>query len=428
MDQLEPFGSLGVALALGLLVGFEREQSAAEKVHPFPGGARTFPLVALLGAVCSMLAERAGYVLVLVVGLALSGFLLLSYWDDVRKERNRGLTSEVAFLLTYVLGALATSRGLLEPTGHRAVVLLAVAVVATVILSLKPRLHAFARETTRDDILAVLKFLVVAVVVMPLLPDRTMDPLGTINPFKVGWMVVLIAGIGFVGYVAVRALGPGKGLGLTGLVGGLVSSTAVTLSFSGRARREPELAPSCALAIISASSIMFGRVLVEVGVVHFALVRPLLLPLGAMAVAGALASAYFFRRAQISAATTGELDVQNPFELSSALKFGALFVAVLFLSKLATTHLGQGGTYLAGVLAGTTDVDAITLSMANLAREGLDPTVAVTTIILGTASNTMVKAGVAVVIGGWAFGRRVLLAFVGILSAGALGVLALWWG
>lgn len=430
MEGFEPFGSLGVALVVGVLIGFEREQSAPddpEERHAFVGGARTYPLVALTGALSMLLARQAGPAVLWLAFVGIFAFLMIAYADVVRRDRDRGLTSEIAFIVTFLLGALATSQDLIEPVSRRAITLLSVAVITTVILSIKPRLHAFAERVSKDDVFATLKFLLVAIVVLPLLPNRTYDPLEVINPYKIGWMVVLIAGIDFVGYVSVRALGSGRGLGLTGLVGGLASSTAVTLSMSGRAREEPRLAPSCALAVVTASTVMFPRVLVEVAVVHPPLVTELAIPLGTMTLAGLGAVAYFYRRSRAMPKTTEALEIHNPFELFSALKWGLLFTAVLLLAKLATKYLGDRGSYLAGLLAGTTDVDAITLSMANLAKnESVAPAVAVTTVIIGAAANTVVKGGMTLVIGGWHFGRLVLGAFLALMVGGALGIAIVW--
>lgn len=428
MEPLEPFVSLGVALAVGLIIGFEREQSAKEQEKRWSvGGSRTYPMVSLVGALAMLLARQAGPALVWLAFLGTFAFLVVDYADVVKKDRDRGLTSEAAFIVTFLLGALATSSGVIEPIGRRAIVLLGVAVVATVVLSLKPRVHALAERASKDDVFATLKFLVVAIVVLPLLPDEKLGPFGVLNPYKIGLMVTLIAGIDFVGYVAVRALGAGRGLGLTGLVGGLASSTAVTLSMSGRARESKELHRSCALAIVTASSVMFPRVLIEVAVVNRALLSALWIPLVAMTLTGFAAAGWFYRRAKRKEASTEKLEIDNPFELTSALKWGFIFVAVLLAAKLATTHFGRSGTYLAGLLAGTTDVDAITLGMANLAKSGeIEPAVAVTTIIIGTASNTLVKGGLAVGIAGWHFGRLVLAAFGAMLVAGALGLAVVW--
>lgn len=429
MESYEPFVSLGVALAAGLLIGMERQQSSSEEDHGnFLGGARTHPLVALVGA-CSMLLARQLGAVALALGLvAVGAFLLVGYVDDIKKGRDRGLTSEVAFLLSFSLGALALSQGVVEPLERKLIAVASIAVIATLLLSIKLSLHSVLAKASKQDVFATLKFLLVAVVALPLLPDRTFGPLDVLNPRNLGLMVVLIAGISFVGYLAIRILGARRGLGLTGLVGGLVSSTAVTLSFSGKAKEEPRLNASFALAVVLASSVMFLRVLLEVAVVNQALLARLAVPMGAMAVGGALASAFLYRRSRKSEASLPDIQFNNPFELSSALKFAALFGAILLVSKAATTYFGSGATYLTGLLAGTTDVDAITLSMANLAKGGLAPEVAVTTILIAVASNSVVKATMATVVGGWAFGRIIALSYLCSVALGAAGLGVIWMG
>ncbi|MBK7586321.1 MAG: DUF4010 domain-containing protein [Myxococcales bacterium] len=433
MEDSESLAALGLALALGLLIGFEREQSAPddpeERRRSFVGGARTFPIVALLGGLSMLLGVHFGLGLVLLAFAVVAALLALAYWSQMREGGDRGLTTEVAFLATFLLGALATSRGVIEPISRRALTLAAVAVIVTVILSLKPRIHALADAATKDDLFATLKFLIVAVVILPLLPNQTFGPLQVLNPRKIGLMVALIAGIDFVGYVALRVLGPGRGLGLTGIVGGLASSTAVTLSMSQRAKSTPALAPSCALAVVTASTIMVPRVLLEVALVNRALLPVLGLPLAGMAVGGTVAAGFLYSRSRQTGAKSETLSIDNPFELSAALKWGLVFTLVLFAARLASSWLGDSGAYVAAIVAGLSDVDAITLSMASLAKSGaIDSRVAVTSIMLGAAANTLVKAGMATVIAGWAFGRTVVLAFALTLLGGAAGLVALWLG
>lgn len=428
MDAYEPLLSLLVAGLVGLLIGLEREQSRpiGPEAPGHIGGIRTHPLVALSGALTMLLSRELGVWLPIAGLLTVGALVIAAYVNALKAGGGSGITSEVTLIVTYLLGTLAMSDVIL-PVERRWIVVASLAVLATLLLSVKPTLHAFAKQATRDDILATLKFLIVAVVVLPLLPDRTYGPLDVLNPYSIGLMVVLIAGIGFVGYLLVRALGPGRGLGLTGLVGGLVSSTAVTLSSAGRAKGEPAIRDACALAVTVASTVMFGRILLEVQVVHPDLVPRLAVPLVLMTLAGAAFALVYFLRGRAQHATAKEVRFSNPFELSSALKFGALFAGILLVSKAATLYLGAGGTYLAGLLAGLADVDAITLSMARLAKAGeVKPEVAVTTILIGAGSNTVVKGTMATVVGGWDFGRRIALAFGTVLLAGLLGVLWVW--
>jgi uncharacterized membrane protein (DUF4010 family) len=410
---------LGLALAAGLLVGLEREQSRDPdgKGGSFLGGVRTYPLFALLGALSVLVGAATTVWIPVAALLGLAAFLAVSFAADVRAGSDRGLTSESAALVTFMLGALAASDRVIPAPSERGVVVGATAVVVTFLLSSKPRLHGLVQRVSPDDLYATIKFLIVAVVILPLLPNRPLGPLQVINPFNVGLMVVLIAGLSFVGYVAQRMLGAGKGLVLTALLGGLVSSTAVTLAFANRARREGSLAPMAAVAIVLASVVMFGRVLVEVAVVHPPLLRSVAAPLAAMAAGGVIAAVVMRRR------TSAE---EKPFELGAAVKMAVLFAGVLLVSKAAQTWAGSRGLYLAAVLGGTTDVDAITLSTANLARDGLEPRVATATILLGVATNTAVKAGIAAVVGGARLGRIVAVTSVVMLAAGGAALAVTW--
>jgi uncharacterized membrane protein (DUF4010 family) len=425
VDAYEPFLSLGLALAAGLLIGLEREQSAPAdpRAESFLGGARTHPLVALAGALAALLARPLGAVPLAVAFAALVVFLAVNYVDDVRRGKDRGLTSEAAFLVSFLLGAAAAVPGLASSPGRRVAAVLGTAVVAAALLSSKPVLQPLMRRVSREDLVSTLKFLIVAVVLVPLLPDRALGPLGALNPRVVGWMMLLVTGVSFVGYAATRLLGPSRGLGLTGLVGGLVSSTAVTLSMSARAREDASLARPAALAVVLASSVVFLRVEAMVALVNPELARQLAVPMLAMAGTGLAASLAMHRR---GAAAAAAVELRNPVSLSSAAKFTLLFAAVLVAAKAANLWLGSAGVYVAALAAGTTDMDAIALSMAELAPAQLPVREAATAVFLAGVTNTVVKGVLAVSLGGWAFGRTVAAALGAIVAAGGLSLLLLW--
>ena len=427
MEPYEPFASLALAAAAGLLIGLERERSkpSDESRLSFLGGARTHPLLALVGGAAMLSARELGVVAVVIPFGALVVLLALNYAGDVWRNVPRGITSEAAFLLSFLLGVLALTRGVLDPT-QKIFAVASIAVVATFLLSAKPMLHPLARRISTEDVAGTLKFLVVAVVVLPLLPDRTYGPLGVLNPFQIGVLMVLISGLSFAGYAAIRLFGARRGLGLTGIMGGLVSSTAVTLSMARRARERPEIAESAAFAVMLASTVMFVRVFILVAVVNPGLRGDVSYPMGAATLAGAAACIALWRRSG-SARPGQEIAFSNPFDLTAALEFALLFGVILLGSKAASVYLGTAGTYAAGVVAGSGDVDAITLSMAKLAHGGaLSERVAATTIFLGTASNTLAKGVMATVAGGWRFGRLVLGAQLALLAAGTVGAAIAW--
>jgi len=430
MTSYEPFLSLGVSLGSGLLIGLQREQAAfAEGVrenHSFPGGIRTYPLFALAGSMAALLSRQTGHWMIGVTLAVLMAPLLLAYAADVRSERDRGLTSEIAFLITYLIGVLCAIDGVIDPPGTRYLVAASLAVALTALLSLKQPLHSFASKISLDDIYATIKFLILAVIVLPLLPDESFGPFNALNPFHIGLMIALMAGIGFVGYIAIRMLGAGRGLALTGLIGGLVSSTAVTLSCSAHAKKDPKIADACALAVVLASSIMLIRVVIEVSVVYRPLLTELTIPLAAMMGVGLLSAAWLYHWGR-SSKEASDIQFKNPFELGLALKFGFLFALVLLASRAAQAWFGQSGIFAAAVLAGLTDMDAITLSMAGMAKGGLDHRTAATAVLLGAASNTAVKAALACSLGGWYFGKRVVITFVLMIAAGAVAASVTLW-
>lgn len=432
MEKFEPFVSFAVALGAGLLIGLQREQSAAQEGRHeggYSGGIRTFPIVSLAGALSVLLAERLSPWIFPAAFVVVMAPVILAYFFEVRSGGDRGVTSEAAFSVAFLLGGLALSNGLpFEPT-HRLLVVGALAVAVTGLLSLKAPLHQLASRVSREDLYSTLKFLVLAVIILPLLPNREVGPLKALNPFTVGLMIVLLAGVGFLAYVAIRLVGPGHGLGVTGIVGGMISSTAVTLTVSSRAGASAALALPGALAVVLASTVMVVRMAILVAVTNPVLLGKSALMLGAMTGAGALGSLVLHlrsRRAPEPQVAAGDVPFRNPFELSQAFKFGLLFVTVLFASKAASHFLGGSGVYIAAAAGGLADVDAVILSLSRLSgTESIAPETARWAILLGAAANSLVKATLALVLGGWRFGRWVLASLALSVGAGVATVMLL---
>lgn len=428
MNTYEPFICLAVALGVGLLIGLQREQSAHQDGQgegDYLGGIRTYPMYAIAGALTTMLAQKLSLWLLPAVLTVLSAPLILAYAQDLKQGRDRGLTSEVSFVLAFLLGALATAEKVIDPMSMRLLLVAVIGVAMTTLLSMKKPLHDLAQRVSSDDMYSTLKFLVLAVIVLPLLPNRTVGPLDVINPFSVGLMIVLMAGVGFVGYVAIRLMGAGRGLGLTGLIGGLVSSTAVTLSVAGRARQEPSLSNSCALAVLLASTVMVARVALVISALNRELLKAVAIPLAGMIAGGLLAALvlYLLSRKDAPGGPSG-VHFSNPFELGTAFKFGAIYVVILFITKGAVQYFGNSGVYIASLLGGLTDMDAVTISMSRLAGTGVEMKAAAIAIMIAAASNTCVKTGLAISLGGWGFGKRVLLSFLAVLACGAAAAAA----
>ena len=392
---MEPAGTVAlfVALGVGALIGLERQQS--ESAGSF-AGVRTFPLIALLGALTqlffpSLLPLVLGMVLVLVV---------VAYVGKILLEGDVGMTTAVAAVLTFVYGAMT---GLSEEGLTLAVVL---GTVTAAMLAVKDPMHELAGRIGQEELRAALKFLIIALVVLPLLPDRDLDVLLGLNPRFVWLMVVFVSGLTFLGYVLTKLLGPARGIGLTGLLGGFVSSTATAMAMADHAKRTTELSPICAFATAVASIAMFPRVLVLVAVVNPGLVAPLAVPLVGMTVVGGLLSLSLLARNRSNRAPSVDLD--NPFRVRPALVFGALFAAVLLAVDGLNVLFGEGGVYVIALLSGTVDANAITLSLGRLALEGsVEASVAVTGIVLALVTNTVVKVAIVRSLGTARMGRSV---------------------
>jgi uncharacterized membrane protein (DUF4010 family) len=403
------------ALGLGILLGLEREHT-----HPGDtafGGVRTFALLTLLGGITAHLEAELGLEWVLAVSMAAVAALLTVSHLVTAPRTGPGITSEVSALLAILLGGLCVW-GYVALAG-------AITVATVALLSLKGWLHRLADRIERADIEATIKFAIITLIVLPLLPHRSYGPDGlqVINPYQIWLMVVLISGLNFVSYILIKVMGPEHSMRLTGLLGGLVSSTALTLGFAQRSRQEPGYARALALGILVSWTVMLARVAVVLLVVNPPLAAALAPGLGLLAVASLLSSALLGRGAGTPGTSTIPARA-NPFELGPAIRFGLLFGVIHFAAKAAEKYLGTAGLYLTGAAAGLTDVDAITLSMADLAaRSPLSASAAARTVLIAILSNTVMKAGMAAVLGHPALRRAILPYAALILAAGAGAVL-----
>lgn len=380
---------------------------------------RTLALVSLLGATAADAQTRLGWPWILgvaflgVTAIAVASYLLTSRAEDA------GATTEVAALVTFLIGGLC---------GVGEIALAAALAVATLLLlSTKQWTHRFAARLEPADVEAVLKFAIITVIVLPLLPDRSFGPppLDVANPYEIWLMVVLISALNFASYVLVKTVGPQHGIGLTGLLGGLVSSTAVTLGLSQRSRREPSLAPMLTLGILLAWTVMFFRVLVIAAVVDLPTARQLGPAIGLLGALNLGICAWLYSRHR-SAETASVATGSNPFELGEAIKFGLLFGVVLVVASAAREAFGETGLYLAGGLAGLTDVDPIVLSMAKLSGSdaGLR-VVAARTILIAVLANTLLKTAMAAVAGSPELRRSMLPPALALIATGLLVALLL---
>ena len=412
MEQADIFYRFGAALAIGFLIGLQREYAHGGPGRDIFAGERTFALMGLVGCTAAMVADVLASPWPFVgIFIVMGALIAVTYFVGAWRG-GVGMTTEVAALVTVLAGALCY-------WGYLALAA-ALAVVTTVLLSLKLEMDTFVQRITREDVYATLKFAVITAIVLPVLPNQTFGspPLDVLNPYKIWLMVVFISGISFLGYVLVKVVGSRQGIGLTGLLGGLVSSTAVTLSFAQRSQREAELAKPFALAITVAWTVMFARVIVEVAALNAALLRVLWLPMAASAVAGLAYCVYLYLAQRTD--EEGEVAFSNPFELGPAVKFGLIYALILLISKAAQTYLGDTGLYLSSIVAGLADVDAITLSVAELSRTagGLTLNTAARAIVLAAMSNTAVKGGIVLTSGSPSLRRALVPGFVLMLITG----------
>ena len=414
--DLDAIRNFGTALLIGALVGIEREKRKAEEHEPSIGGLRTFVVMALLGALGGSLSMLLHSPLVLAAVVATAGAIVLAGYVLAGRQypESLGLTTESAAIVVCLLGAMTT-------LGHREVAV-PLAIVTAAVLAYKQPLHGLVEQIRWDDIYAGLRLLIATFIVLPLLPSEAIDPWGALKPYSLWLLVLLISSLSLVGYVGNRWLGAERGIVLAGLTGGLVSSTAVTLSCARQSKDAAKRATAlAACAILVAWCIMFGRVVVEVLVVNRALVASLLVSFVAMgAVAAGAAGILYWRVAagpDEERKSVAEVPLRNPFSLTEAAKFGAFFAAVLLVVKFVQSRFPGQGLYMVAGLAGLTDVDAITLSMAEYAKSG-DARVAVNAIAIATLANTVVKCGMVVALGAVALSRPIVLTTLGILATG----------
>jgi uncharacterized membrane protein (DUF4010 family) len=402
LSNLDLFSRFGTALAIGFLVGLQREfSSIRESKSPFFAGVRTFPLLAAYGCAAALVAETAGAPVLFGVLFALVGGLIVAAYLTTGRGGDPGATTEVAALLTVVLGALCFW-GKLQLAA-------ALGVTTTVLLSAKVPLVRWVSRLTQEDLIAALKFGVVTAVVLPVLPREPLGqaPFDVLVPYKLWLMVVLISALGFVGYVLIKIAGPHRGIGLTGLLGGMVSSTAVTMSFAQKSREVERLAKPLALGVIVAWSVMFARILAVLAVVNRGLLSEIWLPFVAAGAAGGAYTAWL--QYSDREGSPSEVAFSNPFELSGAFRFGLLYALVLLVSRAMQLRFGDRGVLISSLLAGVADVDAITLSLADLNHSGeLGAVAASRGILLAAISNTAVKSAIVLATGSPGL-RRILL-------------------
>jgi len=399
-----------VALAIGLLMGLERERNPAAKA-----GLRTFALTALLGVLAAHLATALGELWLIAVGLFLVGAMMIAaYLQSPPQDGDPGTTTVAALMLCYGLGVMVWHDEI------QLAVMLGIA--STMLLYFKPELRGLSQHMTRRDLLSMLQFSVLALIILPLLPDRNYGPYGALNPYQIWWMVVLIVGVGLAGYAALRLVGQQRGAVMLGLLGGLVSSTATTLSFSRHARANSAMMPVAVIVIVLANLVVLVRLGVLAAVLAPGVLTQLLPVLIGGLVAGGLGAAYGVHRLRPQGEMPA-LAMGNPTELRPALGFGLMYAVVLLAAAWLSDWLGTRGLYAVALASGLTDVDPITLSSLRLHNlDKLTVAVVVNVVTLAVLANLVFKSALTLVIGGWQMARHAIAG----MGAVGVGMVAAW--
>ncbi len=415
MDENALLSRLAVSLAIGMLIGLERGWRSRDEVdHQRTAGLRTFALSGLLGGVAGAVGQQQGATLIGLVFLGYSAAFAAFHWLEARAERNFSVTSVVAGMSTFMLGVLAVVGDL------RAAI--AGAVAMAVLLALREQLHRWVASLSWPEIRSGLTLLAMTFLLLPILPNRTIDPWDAINPYVIWLLTILIAAVSFSGYVAIRVFGDRLGVMMAALAGGLASSTATTMTLAELERRHPESRNLLAAGILTAGLVMVARVAVVASALNPALLQPLLLPL----LSGGFILAVGAGLMLLLSRGTSEqpvLKIGNPLEMASALKMAILLTVVMLAARLLQRYFGDAGVLATAGLSGIADVDAIVISMARMAMGVVDPALAAQAILLATAVNTLVKSVLAAAAGDGKLGFLVGLVSVLAVTAGAAAAL-----
>lgn len=408
------------AMFLGAVIGIDREKSASFfQVKKF-AGIRTFTLIGLLGVLLALL-ERISLFLFITIA---AGFVLLivsSYITHSFKNNQNGGTSELASLIVLIAGYFV---------GTNNYTIASIIIMSTAILLFgKDKIHHFANAVSNAEMKSIIQFVVIAFIVLPLLPNQYYGPFESFNPYLIWTMIVLVSGITFMSYLAIKLIGTEKGISLSGFLGGFVSSTAVTLAFSQRSKKYHKIVNPFVFGIIISSTAMFFRLMVAISVVNPFLMPYVAIPLVTAGVTGLLIAGLFWylqskeRVNSEKMLDTEQIDLGKPLDLGAALKFGVIFSIVIFTSKFMSETFGDSGIYVTAVVSSLVDTDAITITLSNLSKNlDITPQLAASAIAIAAFTNTFMKAIYATVLGSRAVAIRTTLSVLVIISFGLLSL------
>jgi uncharacterized membrane protein (DUF4010 family) len=428
-----------LSLLLGALIGSQREiWQKKEKVPDF-AGFRTFTLISLFGFLSAYFSELNKSNLILIISfISIILFDLISYFELNKKNNKKiSIITQICSILTFLIGVFIYF--------NLIYISITIAILISSILFLGDKFHQFTYKLSETEIFATIKFGIISLIILPLLPNKNyslldipifyeiiknqnlisldiIKQIDVFNPFYIWLLVVFISGISYIGYILMKLIGSKKGILLTGFLGGLVSSTAVTTAFSIESKKLKYLYLPLALGVIIACSTMFFRILIEVIVINSELFLYILIPMIIMGSIGFLGSYIILKRTKLD--HIKELSFKSPFTIIPSIKFAIFFIIIIFFSKLFSIILGEKGIYLISFISGITDVDAITLSLANLAKNStISNQTASLGIIIATFSNTLMKGFFAYYLGTRKFAKVIFIMFGIIMTIGFITLL-----
>jgi len=420
MVEFNEFYRLLAALGIGFIIGLQREHTYFDATDHHPAGVRTFSMVGFCGAISACLSGMMDSAAPFVTGFVVIGLLLVAShlsFGFSHKEGSAGITTSIALILVYLLGGMCWFNLLLESCVGMVVMLL--------LLSAKEQLHGFANKISSEDILATVKFAVISLLILPFLPNQAYGPPGleVLNPHTIWLFVVFISGIGFVGYVLIKLVGPGRGIWLTGLLGGLASSTALTLNLAGHSRENEGYAPDFTLGIVLSWAVMYVRLYFICVFLSASLAGPLALPLLLPALPALGFAAYLKLKASRDHRTNAS-GFSNPFRLLPAIKFGIVFTCVMFVANAARVYLGAGALLACSFLGGAAEMDAVAFSVIDMnLKAGLPVKELILALLLASIANTLTKGGLVFFLGAKSM-RKPITAAVVLVSAVSLALVA----
>ena len=400
-----------ISMGIGLIIGLEREYDKL-KDQGF-AGIRTFPIVAILGFTLENLTDKFSVWILIVCLGAFILFLAFNHMYQKQEEYGKGLTTNLALIATFVLGIMVSAEYYRDAV--------ATAVIIVTLLSLKTRFRTVISNITSEELFAFIKFSIISLLILPFLPNKVYGPTALLNPFEIGSIVVIVSFLNFIGYFLVKYVGSKRGILLTAILGGLISSTAVTWSYASRSEESPELSKKYAAGIVIASAIMFPRLALLAYIFNSAILRYLALPFCLLTIICIVVSLVLIQRDTKKPDTNIKLG--NPLNILNAIGFGAIYVVILFAVFYSNTFFGESGLYYSALISGLADTDAITISMAKFSMDSEKLELASLVIIAAISSNMLVKLGISIFKGSKTTGKLVGYTFGSIILIGVIYIL-----